>query len=553
MIVFLVNLAAAVALLLWSVRLIRTGVERAFLPQVRRGLKRLSRGRVTAASGGMLAAMLLQSGTAAALIASGFVASGAIASTAALALVLGAELGSALMARVLFLPIGAVVPLLLLSGILVFFHAGSRQTRQAGRILIGFALVLVSLGMIQDATAPIAGNPLVAGVSDYLEGDLLSAFVLGAGLAWAMHSSLATVLMVASFAASGLVTLGVAVPLVLGANLGGALIPFGLLRAAPRPVRVVMAANLIARGALAVLALAVLALSDVEVPLLAAGAAQTVLLFHIGFGVVMVLLALPVVGPLLSLAGRLVRPVIEPADAAISALDPLAMDDPRLALACAQRELMRMAETTQTMLAQVRTLFRQWDADAVARIEHHESEVDRMHYELKLYVSRLRSGDMTEAQLRKCLDLVTVANGLEEAADRIAVNLLALAHKMNRNAIVFSEDGLADVERFHDRVASNAQLALGVLTTGDPEDARQLVAEKDAVRRIEQGLQERHLRRLQARDKASVASTNMHQETLRLLKQINASFSYVAYPIIEEAGELLETRLASRAAAGGNL
>ena len=170
-----------------------------------------------------------------------------------------------------------------------------------------------------------------------------------------------------------------------------------------------------------------------------------------------------------------------------------------------------------------------------------------MHYEVKLYVSRLRAANLSEAQARKCLEVVTVANGLEEAADRIAVNLLAGAAKMDRNAISFSQDGLADLEGFHDLVVANAQLALGVLTTGNPDDARQLVTQKDEIRRIEQQLQERHLQRLQDRRSDSVASTNMHQEVLRLLKQVNASFSYVAYPIIEEAGELLDSRLSRRA------
>ena len=113
-------------LLLWSVRLIRTGVERAFMPQLKRSLKNLSDNRLSAAAGGMLAAMVLQSSTAVALVGSGFAISGLLGTTAALALLLGADLGSALMAQVLFLPVQALVPFALIAGVGTFFKARGR-------------------------------------------------------------------------------------------------------------------------------------------------------------------------------------------------------------------------------------------------------------------------------------------------------------------------------------------------------------------------------------------------------------------------------------------
>lgn len=548
---FAINLAASVALLLWSVRMVRFGIERAFLPEARDALKRMSRGRASAAAGGMLGAMVLQSGTAVALMSSGFIATGVIATGAALALLLGAELGSALMAQVLVLPIGAVSSVLLLAGVVLNFRASSLKGQQCGRIAIGFGLLLISLGMIRAATAPLAQSDLLLSAFAYLEGDSLSAFVLGALLAWVMHSSLAAVLMIAAFAGAGILSWPLAVVLVFGANQGGALIPFTLLRGAARPVRVVVTANLIVRSTGALLCLAAVGLFGLQVPAPGGGLHYGVVHLHALFGLVVLLAALPVLALPLRAAEKLVPPEPQAFDTSVSALDPAALQEPRLALSCAQRELMRMAETVQAMLQQVRVLFRHWDPDTVALIQRREDEVDRMHYELKLYVARLRTTGMSEAQARRGLELVTVANGLEEAADRIAVNMLAQARKMHQNGISFSPDGLADIESFHDRVVANAQLALGVLTTGDPEDARQLVADKDEVRRVEQVLQERHLKRLQEQDSASVASTNIHQETLRLLKQVNASFSYVAYPIIEDAGEMLGSRLAVRVVSGG--
>lgn len=544
MILLAAHLAAAVALLLWSVRLIRTGVERAFLPGLKRRLNDLSGNHTSAAAGGMLAAMVMQSATAVGLIGAGFAASGMLALPAALALLLGADLGSAVMAQVLFLPVQALIPFTLIAGVLTFFKARSRKAKQVGRIIIGFALVLISLGMIRAATAPIGENEIVQSIAAYFQNDLLSAFAIGALLAWAMHSSLAAVLTFATFAASGLITVPVAAALVLGANLGGAFIPFVLLWSGERPGRIVAVGNLLARGTVTLVFLAALTSVPFSLAEIGMSPGQTAISLHIALNAVVLLLTLPAVGPLARIAEYLVAERTGSGTKTVTALDKGALDHAPLALACAQRELLRMAETVQAILVPVMRLFRSWDPEIARTIEMREDNIDRMHFETKIYISQLRENDLTPAEEKKTLEIVTIANNLEEAADRIAVNLVALAKKMRAEAIAFSDQGLADLGHFHDQVATNGQLALSVLTTGDAEAARQLVIEKDRIRIEEQRLQERHLKRLQEGATASVETTNIHQEVLRLLKQVNAALSYVAYPIAKETGDLLDSRLA---------
>ena len=546
------HLAAAVALLLWSTRLIRTGVERAFMPELKSGLRTLSGNRLSAAAGGGLAAMLMQSATAVALISAGFAVSGMLAPHTALALLFGAELGSALMTRVLILPVETVLPFALLIGVTAFFKAQTRKTKQIGRIIIGLALVFISLGMIREATAPIGDNVIIQSIAAYFREDLLSAYLLGAALTWAMHSSLAAVLTFATFAATGLIAAPVAAALVIGANLGGAAIPFALLWSAERPARLIALGNLVARGAMTLIFLGVLLSGTFDLTLLGASAGQQAVALHILLNATLLLLCLPLVGPIIRLAQATLPRHAASDSTSLSALDPDALDHPPLALACAQRELLRMSETVQAILIPVMQLFRGWDPEQARVIERREDEVDRMHFETKIYVSRLRETRLQPAQEKKTLEIVAMANSLEEAADRIAVNLVALARKMSDEAITFSDEGLADIADFHDQIVTNGQLALSVLTTGDAEAARQLVAEKDRIRIEEQKLQERHLKRLQRGAIASIETTNIHQETLRVLKQINAALTYVAYPIAEETGDLLESRLARKRSIGGS-
>ncbi|MYK30678.1 MAG: Na/Pi cotransporter family protein [Boseongicola sp. SB0670_bin_30] len=550
MIVLAAHLAAAVALLLWSVRLIRTGVERAFLPGLKRHMKDRADNRLTAAASGSIAAMLMQSSTAVALIGAGFAVSGMLAPHAALALLLGADLGSAMMTQVLLLPVQALIPFALVFGVAIFLKARSRKSKQVGRMVIGFALVLISLGMIRDAAAPIGGNPVVQNIAAYFQGDLVSAFAIGALISWAMHSSLAAVLTFAAFAAAGLTAAPVAAALVIGANFGGGLIPFALLWSSERPARLVAIGNLVARGGMALLFLALLVGGIVDLAILGSDPGQQAVRLHIVVNATLLALALPLSGRIVRIADAALPRHAERTVETVSALDPDALDHAPLALACAQRELLRMAETVQAILVPVMKLFRGWDPDIVRVIEIRENDIDRMHFETKIYISRLRENGIPPGLDKKTLEIAAVANSLEEAGDRIAVDLVALAKKMQDKAIRFSDQGISDLDHFHDQVVTNGQLALRVLTTGDAEAARQLVAEKDRIRLEEQKLQERHLRRLQQGAAASLETTNIHQDTLRLLKQVNAALSYVAYPIAEETGDLLGSRLASFRSSG---
>ena len=543
MILFVVHLAGAVALLLWAVRLIRTGVERAFMSQMRVGLRRASQRPATAALGGAAAAIMMQSSTAVAMLAAAFAATGALPPVAGLALLLGADVGSAIVAQILLSPLTAIVPLLLLVGVGLSLRAKARGPKQTGRILIGLALVLLSLQMIRTATEPLRDSPFVGIVVSYLESDLFSAFAMGALLAWAMHSSVAAVLTFVTFAAEGLLPALPAVALVLGANLGGAAIPFILTLSAPMVARRVIVSNLILRGGGAVLVLLGLVYATPDLSIIGKTAARQVINAHLLFNLALAVVAMPLVAPMLHLAGRLLPDVPGSGPGRLSALDLGALAHPERALVCATRELLRMGESVHGMLSPTLRLLRDWDEVTAQAIAASENQVDRMHFEIKLYVAHLQEHPLTPAQARRALDIATIANNLEDAGDQVSTHLVDVARRMQREGLSFSDGGWSDLTDFHDCVLGNAQLALNVLMTNDLESARQLVEEKDRIRKTEQTLQARHLDRLRTGTPSTVETSNLHQETLRALKQINTAFSLVAYPIAEEAGDLLSSRL----------
>lgn len=547
-ILFFLNIAGSAALLIWSVRLVRTGVERAFSVQLRLWLRRSAKSKILSTVMGMTSAILLQSATAVAILTSNFVSGGAITGTAGLAILLGADVGSAIVVQLLTVRYEFLIPTLLLVGVGLFLRGQQRQTRQIGRILIGLALIFVSLDMIRLATAPLVENTGTASIMAYLARDPVTAFVIGALFAWIVHSSVAAVLLFVTLVSQGLMPQSAAIAMVLGANLGGAVIAYVLTLSAPLEARRMIVSNLFIRGGGA--ALLLVALTALGIPLMWLGAseAQRVLNLHLVFNIGVTVLALPVLTPIMRLTTTLMKPSNSKAAmlGRATALDSAVLDEPDRALSCATREIIHMGETIEAMLRSINPLFHKWNESQAESIAAGESSVRKMHFEIKLFLAKLNRGALDEEQSSKSLALSTLAVNLEAAADTIARNMIALARRLDVESVRFSDDGSREISDFHDRVLSNVQLALNVVMTQNPDDARELVAEKESVRNIEQNLQRRHLGRLQDGLTESIETSNIHQEALRALKQINTAFSMVAHPILLERGDLLESRLSNR-------
>ena len=542
---FIIQIAGAAALLIWSVRLVRTGVERAFVVQLRLWLRRSARSRLLAAATGLASAMLLQSATAVAVLVTGFVSGGSVAGAVGLAILLGADIGSALVAKVLLVRMIWLEPLLLLVGVALFLRSPQQRLRQTGRILIGLALIFLSLDMIRNATAPLVDSAGAATVMQYLGRDVMTAFLIGAVFAWVVHSSVAAVLLFVTLVAQGLLPQSAAVAMVLGANLGGSMIAYLLTYSEPIEARRMIVSNLVLRGGGAALALMSLTLAEPSLAWLGATDAQVVINLHLFFNVLVALIALPILGPVMSLAATLMvkRTDLAASAGMLSALDPSALKVPERALSCAAREIIRMGETTETMLRSVETLYQKWNEDVAAMIVARSQALQTMHFELKLYLATLNRTELDQAAASRSMHLSTVAVNLEGASDMIARNMVDMARRLEAEGLAFSDQGKAEISDFHDRVLANAQLSLNVMMTQNPAEARELVAQKEAVRAIEQNLQLKHLERLREGRVESIETSNIHQETLRALKHVNTAFSMVAHPILLETGDLLQSRL----------
>lgn len=542
-----INLAGAVALLLWATRMVRTGVERAYGSLLRDKLRAAIGNRFTAAIAGFFMAIGLQSATAVALIVSGFVASNYVSTTIGIATLLGADFGSAFVVRLLRHDLSLLVPILILLGTVSFRASEARNWRQLGRIFFGLGLLLLSLRLIGEASDPLKHSDLLPIVINYLSKDWITAFLLAALLAWAFHSSVASILLFASLADRQLLTPELVIPLVLGVNFGGAVIGAMLTRSDDASARIVPLGNVAIRGLGTVIALVLQLIFKVPPTVFATHLGDAVVLVHIAMNLAVIILGLPVCHLVARvLEGYLAKPQegqSQAADDRISALSPADLSNPRQAINNATREVMTVCDKIEVMLTKIPDVFEHPDEARMARIETLDDEVDRIHRDIKFYLARISQTALDPKSAAQCQDLLGATIKLEQTADIISQNMLTRARKKAARKIAFSDEGWSELKQMHDEVLRNVRMAFNLLVNPDVEHARQLVAQKEAVRNLVRTSEERHLQRLRDGNIASYDSSSIHIDTIRDLKEINSLAVSIAYPVLESAGMLRQSRL----------
>lgn len=531
-------------LLLYAVRMVRTGIERAFGASFKRYVTNTTNS-VTAAVTGFLMAIVLQSSAAVVLLVSGFVGTGVLAFAAGLPIVLGADLGSALLIQVLSFKLDWLTPALLAVGGGLFVKSDRRQLKQAGRIILGVAFILLSLRFLRETMDPIRESSFLPAIATYLQQDYITSFIVGAVLTFVMHSSVAAVLMCVTFVAIGALPVGAGISLVLGANLGSALIPVWLSRNMKSKARRVPMANLIIRGLVSIAALILAAKFSLPSWLMQASEAQTLINVHVLLNCVL-MLALPFCRFLEKPVAMLLpepqlqesaNPLLRPA------LDESVLHNPVQTLACLRREVMRMAQLVENMITPVMELYSDFNLARMTAIRSQDLDVNDALENIKRYVASIPEGVMSKDELNQARDLTEYAIALEAAGDIVDKRLLTIAQDKSEGSVELSKEGSDELNDMHDRILSNLQLALNLLVSNDLESARLLLNEKADLEHLERTSRKKHLKRLSKGSAVSFESSNIHLETLRAQIEFNSRVATFAYPLLYKGGQLLETRL----------
>ena len=541
----LIDLAGAVALLIWGVHMVQTGITRAFGPQLRRILSYALSNRFKGFLAGLGVTSILQSSTATGLMVTAFAAGGLVDLVPALAVMLGANVGTTLIVQVLSFDVSKVSFLLVLIGVFMFRRSGITRTRDLGRVGIGLGLMLIALTHLLSMITPYEDMPSLRMLLGAVTTEPLIDIVLAAGLTWAAHSSVAVVLLIMACASQAVVPPHAAFALVLGANLGTALNPLleGGVGGDPAAKRLPIG-NLINRLVGCALALAVLNWVGPALVTIEPNATRAVADFHTGFNIVLALLFFPLLKPFAHLLVRLVPARVDVADPSQPIyLDWAARETPSVALAGAAREALRMVDVFETMLRGTLDSLNRGDRKRVTETARMDSVLDRLDTAIKEYLTSLDTDALDDTDHRRLSEILAFTTNLEHAGDIVEKSLMPLAAKRIKRGISFSEGSREEIREMLDRLTSNARAAAAVFMTEDPRTARQLLGEKEVFRELELRATEEHFGRPRTGRAESIEMSKLLLDIVRDLKRVNAHLAAAAYPILEGRGELLPSRL----------
>ncbi|WP_454850200.1 Na/Pi cotransporter family protein [Rhizobium binxianense] len=539
--VIMINLFGAVALLLFGLAQVKDGASRAFGARLRTGLATGTRGSLRSFLSGLVATIALQSSTATALMTASFAERGLIKPRMAQIVLLGANVGTAVTAWIVATGIEWLSPLLILAGIVL--HRGNSGARRGlGTALIGIGLMLLSLHLLSSATEPMRTSPALAAFIGLLDDAWPVALLFAAALAFVSSSSLAVVVLILSLASTGILSGELIIVLVLGANLGGAVPPVIATLAGPAPARRVTLGNLIVRAAGCLVALPLAGYGADLLGMLPFGPGKLPVDAHLAFNLLLAVLAWPFSRPLAALMARLVPDAAEPGNAP-RYLDEQELSTPVIALTSATREVLGVGDLIERMLICASDAFKHSDQSKLAEIPELEDKVDILQQEVKVYLSKLGREGLSDENARRSIVIIDYAINLEHMGDIIEKGLLEQVKKKISLGLKFSDDGYQELKRLFDLTIDNLRVAQTIFVTRDFNLARQMMEVKIEVRRMEKQSAERHLERLRDGRADSLQTSSLHLDMLRDLKRINAHIISVAYPIMDESGLLIESRV----------
>lgn len=540
----LLHLMSALALLVWGTHIVRTDVLRVYGAQLRRILSTSITRRWMAFTAGVGVTSLVQSSNATAVIVCSFVAQGLVGLTPALAIMLGADVGTALMTGVLSFDLSWLSPLLIFSGVVVYLSRRHTSAGRLGRAVIGLGLILLALEMIASATQPMMHAAGIKVLFSSLTGDVMLDALIGALFAMVTYSSLAAVLLAATLATSSVISLKVALCLVIGANLGSGVT--ALLSAASQNVagRRVALGSMLFRLSGAIIVLPFINHLEIIIAQMSNDLRFGVVAFHVIYNSVRCGLLLPMVEPMSRLCVRLL-PENPLDDNVMQArhLDPAAIDTPTLALANASREVLRIGDMIEKMLHSLLPVIRENDTIRAGQIRKLDDDVDKLYTEVKMYLARVSREELNAKEVRRWTDIITLTINLEQAGDIIVRIVKGVESKKIAPQRSFSDAGMQEVCEMHARLLTSLQLGLSVFLEGDLRSAQKLLAEKESFRDLERAYAKTHLVRLAGETQQSIETSSLHLDLISDMKRMHSLFCSTAYSVLDEAGLLRRSRM----------
>ena len=521
----LIELLGSIALLLWGLRMVRTGVMRSYGNNLKRLARRSEGKALPAFTSGLLVAALLQSSTAAILISASFTGQGLISVSSAFITMLGADVGTSVAVLIASQKFTTLAPLLLAVGVFGFIGSKINKWQNVFRAVSGLGLILFALSLITKTAGGLSEFKQFTELLLIFENQPVFFVLLALILTYLSYSSLAIVLLSVSFLATGVIGLNEGLYLVLGANLGSGLLPLisnwkaSILELTPILANLIVRVICIAAFYPFVDFVSIFGLKFISIELFPA-------IYHLSLNLIVAFIGIIFSKNLITLAKKLFSSREEKKLDYPRFLELKDFSMPAISLASAKREAIHMAEISQKMVLSSLTVLQDDTISLRDEIIRNEDIVDSLFDSIKLYIARILQEELTP---------------IEHIGDIVNSSLMEISGKKIDKHIHFSKEGLNEIISIHEVVCSNYDLAINTFVSDDCELAKVLYGKKQELHKLEKRSVSKHLQRIGKGITDSLETSSMHIDVIRDYKKINSLLSSVAYPILIASGEILES------------
>lgn len=492
----------------------------------------LTRHRIWGVSIGMLVTMIFQSSTATSVLLISFVSSGLIGLSQALAVILGADIGTTFTAQILAFKLYDYALFIIIAG---FFLMNSyKKIKDIGQAIFGFGLVFFAIKLVFEVSGPLKYfpgfiNALVAFSNYPLWGIIISMI-----FTFLVHSSAATIGIAVGLSFSGLITLKSALPIILGANLGTSFSPLFASLKGNLDARRVALGHTIFKLIIVLLLLPFIDQLTELISYISGSLPRQIANAHTLVNIFACILFLPFLKPFEKLL-KLILPdsLREKYEITPLYLDTTVLETPAMALAQAHREVLRMGDIVYDMVKRSLDVFLNNDKDGRKEIMLTDDKVDTLEKNITNYLTKLSGSDMTPEISRKNIALLYIVDDLEHIGDIVSKSLMAYTKKKIDYSLQFSEQGLQELAEFHLCVLETVKLSLAGLATWDRELAQKAINRRDFGNQKLQELHDRHLERMRIGLKESIDTSTIHLDYISDLERINFHGAKIGMSIIQ--------------------
>jgi len=518
--------------------MIKLGLTRAYATKLQQIIAVNTSNRIKAFLAGIGVTTILQSSTATTMICTSFATKSMIGTATAIAIIIGADIGTTLVAQILTFDLSWLMPLLILGGVTLHnIYKDKGRRKHLARAMIGLGLVLLSLSLIKQSALPLGESETLPLILKPLESEPLLALLVAGVLTWLLHSSLATILIIASFTSSGLISFKLGLLLVLGANLGGAIIPFALCYNMGAKARRITSGNLIMRITCIIITLPFTNQIAAYFGNIDIDQSRELINFHMGFNIMLAILFLPFVGTLATLTKKLISDDVVQDDDAEKPLylDHAALETPTIALASAARETLRAAKIVEEMLSNTMLALKEERINLIDKTQKEDVRVDTLHNHIKMYLTKVSQSDLDPKESDRFIQILTFSTNLEHIGDIIDTSLLEIAKTKVEAKKRFSKEGFKEIMEFHNTVLSNMKIAQAIFMSEDPKLAQKLVEGKGEIRKAAEYSAQKHFERLREGVPETQLTSALHTDIIRDYKRINSYITTIAFAILNNA------------------